>query len=366
MASLKSIKQTSLEAYCEEQGENFYWISNGQEVLDRTLKSLVGEVRFPSQISSMYCGRVSDSVIFGKSYVTDELGKAIFLRQSHRDYSNKEFYKYYLNDILNEQSPRPYIEDECCFLGGFSGQDRYFGHFIFEFLPRLVAFETSGALLKYPVAVFEDIPDSWISFIELYGVSRDMILKIPQYPCPKFRKAWITSCPNYVNSDQTRYSFWDIGVHTLRNTLRTKVAKNFHNGPNRVFLGRKGATHRNLVNEQEVWQFLLSHGFKYPNFQGKSADEQIAAVASAEIIVSVTGSNGIMTKFAKDDAKIIDIVPHQMSGGLGSLGFASVIGQTYTRVEAANTGLPHQSALNGDLQVDLTTLTRAVSLALGV
>ncbi len=362
MASLKSLKQTSLEAYCEEQGEKFYWISNEQKVLDRTLKSLVGEVRFPSQITSMYCGRVRDSVIFGKSYVIGESGRAVFLNQSHRNYSRDEFSRYYFNDIVIERLARPLIEDECCFLGGFSGQDRYFGHFIFEFLYRLVAFEMCGVLGKYPLVVFDEIPASWMSFIELYGVPRSMIIQVPQQPCPKFKAVWIASCPNFLNSD-SRYSFWDDGIHFLRKRLREKASKQFPSGPGRVFLGRKGARHRRLVNENLVWDFLSSHGFVYPDLTGEPAAEQIAAVASAEIIVSVTGSNSSMTQFAPNNVSIIDIVPPKLGGGLGSLGFAAVIGQTYTRVEANSVSSSAPSGINDDIEVDLAILSKALELA---
>lgn len=365
MAVGLSLQNVSLQAICQEQGEVFGWLSKEKVAKNRLVRTLTGEAIFPSQSTKMYCGRVRNVVVFGKSYVTDQPERAVFLDQSHRNYHQKEFFQYYVSDVLNEKAERPIIDQECCFIGGFSGDVKFFGHYIFEFLYRLAAFDMCGALDKYPVAVFDEIPESWLSFIELYGVPRNRILRVPQHPSPQFSKVWIASCPNFLAANKQNYSFWDDGIHHFRKRIIERAAEQSPSNQKRVFLGRKDAQHRKLVNEDTVWELLSSIGFVYPEFVGRSAAEQVSAVSSAEIIVSVTGSNSSMTQFAPSNCSIIDIVPPNISGGLGSLGFAAVLGQTYTRA-AANVvpGNLSSDGVNSDIEVDIASLRKCLSLAL--
>jgi capsular polysaccharide biosynthesis protein len=217
---------------------------------------------------------------------------------------------------------------------------------------------------RLPVVVFDDVPEAWLSFIELYGVPRARITRIPQYPSPRFESVWVTSCPNFTVADRLRYAFWDDGIHNLRAQLILRAGENGSFGQKRVFLGRRDASYRKLANEAEAWQVLEPLGFVYPDFMGKSAAEQIRAVASADIIVSVTGSGGSMTQFAPKTCAILDIVGSNIVGGLGSKGFAAVIGQTYTRVPSRAVARQSEPAIDSDIEVDIDALGRYVNLTI--
>ncbi|MSO72605.1 MAG: glycosyltransferase family 61 protein [Rhodospirillaceae bacterium] len=364
MTDEQPLYNVGLEQLCREQGQPFTWLSKGDYTKDRLLQSLKGPVTLPFRSAEVYCGRVRDVVVFGKSYVSDRPGRAVFLNQSNRNYHPQEFLDYYNREIRYAAPPHPLVTQECCFLGGFSGELKFFGHFIFEFLYRLVAFERCGALKGLPVVVFEGVPDTWLSFLELFGVPKNRILKIPQYPAPKFDRVWVASCPNFTATDGLNYALWDDGIHTLRRELREKALGTEHLGPRRVFLGRKDARHRKLINEDEVWRFLASKGFEYPDLADKSAAEQIRSVGSAEIIVSVGGSGSAMTHFAPDDCAIIEILPSHLVGGLGSFGFAAVIGQSFTRIPAEVTDHGAKLGLSNDSEVDIGRLRETVELTL--
>jgi hypothetical protein len=354
----------TLEQVCQEQAQPFVWLSRGDYTMSRTLNSLVGPRVVPSfQSAEMYCGRVQNAVIFGKCYISDKIGRAVFLNQSHRNYLRQEFIDFYEKEIAVETSARPRMAPECCYLGGFSAENKYFGHFIFEFLYRLVAFEMCGVLNKFPLAVLEGIPDGWLSFIELFGVPRDRILKVPQYPAPSFDSVWVASCPNFLARDGKHYAFWDEGIHRLRQNLLGKALDAGNPGPELVFLGRKDAAHRRLSNETEVWEYLESKGFSYPEFVGKSAAEQIRLIGSSKIVVSVGGSQSTMTHFAPKGCIIIEILPPHLVGGLGSYGFASVIGQSFTRIPAKVIG-EGELGLANDMVVELQNVQECVELAL--
>jgi len=360
----KTLVNVTLEDVCREQGRPFFWLSKGDDTMTRTLRSLGESQEVPFLSSPMYCGQVANAVIFGKSYVSDRLGRAVFLNQSHRNYFRQEFIDHYKREIVDETAPHPVIKSECCFFGGYSGDSRFFGHFIFEFLYRLAAFDMLGLLERLPVVVFDKIPQSWLSFIELFGVPAERIVKVPQYPAPRFDTVWVASCPNFLAADAKHYTFWDEGIHRLRERMLGKANRSAPKGPGRVYLGRKGAAHRQLANEDEVWAFLNSKGFEYPEFMGKSATEQIQAVSSAEVIVTVAGSASVMTQFAPANCTIIEIASPKLSGGLGSLGVAAVLGQTFARIAGQEVQSGGDRGHENDLAVDFPLFKKCVELAL--
>ena len=363
MTDQQRLYNITLEQLCAEQSQPYAWLSRGDYTKVRILQSLPGPTTVNFRSAEMYCGRAIKVTIFGKSYVSDQVGRAVFTNQSHRNYHQQEFREFYNKEITDETSPRPVIAQECCFLGGFSGNLKYFGHFIFEFLYRLAAFEMCGVLNKFPVAVFDGLPDTWVSFIELFGLPKDRILKIPQYPAPYFENVWVASCPNFLGADEKGYAFWDDGIANTRQRLMGNALEGHPAGPRRVFLGRKDASHRRLINEEAVWQYLEAQGFEYPDFAGKSAAEQIRLVASADIIVSVGGSGSAMTHFAPGHCSIIEILPPHLVGGLGSYGFAAVIGQSFTRIPAKVIG-EGQLGLSNDMEVEVEHVRLCVKRAL--
>ena len=355
MADQKPLQlgQNSLKDVCAEQGEPFVPVSPGDNDLVRTLNSPRGPVQLPYRATAMFCGRVRDAVIFGRSYVTHKAGTAVFLGQSPRDYDVQEFANYYVGEIMLDQRPRPQITEECCYLGGLSGEVKFFGHFIHEFLYRLPAFERAGVLHKFPLVVHEEIEDEWLSFIELYGVPRERIIRVPRLPAAHYKSVWVTPCPN-VKTKAT-YALWDEGIHDVRRKLLSQTEGA---GADKIFIGRGNAKHRRLVNEGELWNFLKGRGFVSLDFMGMSAKEQIKLVKSAKVIVAVAGSAMVMTHFAPENCAIIELCPAHLLGGLGSLGFAGVIGQSYCRVITEVLG--EKAGLLNDMKVDMNVVRATV------
>lgn len=363
MADAPRLVNVSLEKICREQKQP-YRLLPGDSAEERPLTSAGGPESILLRAAPMYLGRVNGAVVFGKSYVTTAPDRTVFLGQSHRDYHHKEFVDYYQREVALETRAHPFITEECCFLGGFSGENRFFGHFIFEYLYRLVIFDMTGLIGQLPIAVYDELPAAWLSFVELFGVPKDQILKVPQHPAPRFAAVWVAGCPNYACQDMKGYAFWHDGVRTLHHILRANALAGAPAGPKRVFIGRKGARHRRLLNEDEVWRFLEGEGFVSPDFEGKDAAEQIRLVSSAEMIVTVGGSGSAMTHFAPKNCTIIEILPPHLSGVLGSLGFAAVLGQTFARLKAQVVDDGKARGLENDMTVDIQAVREYVRAAL--
>ena len=299
------VENISLRKFCQEQRQPYFQLSNGDALSSRTLKTVNGSIPVSFRSTAMCCGKLSNVFVFGRSYVSDGSARGVFDGQGHRDDYPKDYVRFYAKEFMNQNVTRQVIEEECCFVGGFTGENRYFGHFLFEFLYRLAAYDMVGVLDHMKVAVYDDVPDTWLSFLELYGVSKDKILKVPQHPAVQFKNVWVSSSPNHRSADKV-YEFWDEGIMAVRRKVLSKVLDPGATGPKRVFIGRRDAKHRRLLNEDDVQKYLGTHGFESLMVAGRSAAEQVRLVASADIIVTVAGSASQITHFAPKDC--LDLV----------------------------------------------------------
>ncbi len=118
-------------------------------------------------------------------------------------------------------------------------------------------------------------------------------------------------------------------VHTIRHTMRDlfvhaparamlrglaeRVAAGAPPGPARIFLSRhrrfltQGPTYRDLLNETELITGLETRGFVTLNLEFMSPEDQIRALASAEIVVGLGGAAMFNTVFCAPGTMIVDI-----------------------------------------------------------
>ena len=347
----------SLENLCRHQQQPFFVLAAGNDKPNRVMRNLHQLVPVAFRSSAMFCGRLKDVVVFGRSYVTDAPGQAVFRGQSAANYDSDEWRRYYENEVRQEPGAWPRIQEECCYIGGSMAEVANFGHFVFEYLSRLVAFDMVGAL-RCPVVVHDSIPLPWLSFIELYGVKR--IIRVPRLPASRYDSVWVAACPHYNDGAGKGYALWDDGVLAMHHVLRQNAVVGT-DGPKRIFMGRGRAAHRRLLNEDEVWRDLESAGFVYPDFTGLSAAEQVRLVGSAEIIVTVGGAGSVITQWAPKNCIIIEILQKRFAGVFGSRGFAVVLGQSFCRVPAADVG---EVGMNTDMLVDVEAVKSVVGVAL--
>lgn len=79
--------------------------------------------------------------------------------------------------------------------------------------------------------------------------------------------------------------------------------------PKRIYISRKTAAHRKLVNEKELERCLKSYGFESFSFDQLSFPEQVRVMRSAECIVTVHGAALANLIFAPAGTRVIEICP---------------------------------------------------------
>lgn len=97
-------------------------------------------------------------------------------------------------------------------------------------------------------------------------------------------------------------------LRAFASTIRKQIPRR-SDLPKKIYISRKKASHRKLVNEAEVEQCLHDQGFRTFDFESLPIRSQIEMVASADEIVSLHGAALAHLIFAAPKTKVIELFP---------------------------------------------------------
>ncbi len=372
---MTALRVSSVKAYSSDYREVCFGDTHSKVVRKTLLSYETWTIHHPY----IYCGLLEDVHIFGRSFVHTRDGVFIFHCQSYQNHRGFQFAALAEHCILKREDLfQEYVDEECIFLGGGSveivlgkevegvfAKELNFGHFIFEYLNRLVIFDHYGLLDRLPVVVYDNIPEKWLDFVRLMGVKR--IIRVP-INGPAYRKVWVSSAPHYRDS-AGGFRFWAAGVHALRSKLLKAIGSKSVAKARRVYIGRQDALWRKVTNESAVEAVLRAYDFETPLVASLSAAEQISTVADANIIVCALGAGAVMTQFAPEHCIIILLGPDNVGHGVwGGLAAAMTLRQAYERIDCQPTAKADTQRAREliDFTVDLPTLKSTVETAIKV
>ncbi|AMV32758.1 hypothetical protein VN12_11585 [Pirellula sp. SH-Sr6A] len=79
--------------------------------------------------------------------------------------------------------------------------------------------------------------------------------------------------------------------------------------PRKIYISRRKAAHRNLINEQEVDSQLRSEGFECYDFEALPIQSQIELISAADSIVALHGAALAHLIFASPGTQVVEIFP---------------------------------------------------------
>lgn len=209
----------------------------------------------------------------------------------------------YVNDALTSPSFLQHCstELECaCLLT--SGWNNY-GHWLTEHVLKLRAVEEYEAQTgKHPTLILEENPpeykrqyldilgygDNWIEWNDSLARVKDLVL--PNYPHPTIENVeWIRSRMLY--SDPVELSKSEM--------------------PERVYISRRKANKKHVLNEEEVIDALGKYDFHDFVLEDMHILDQAHLFANAELVVGPTGS-GFTNLIFSGNTSFIELVPHKV------------------------------------------------------
>lgn len=119
------------------------------------------------------------------------------------------------------------------------------------------------------------------------------------------------------------FSASDLALGFIRRRLQAS-----HLGSRRLYVSRRDATVRRLVNEDEVAALLAGLGFEVVELSGLDFEAQAELFAQASAIAGVHGAGLANLVFAAPGARVFEIMP-PLSGTFAYWVMAQGLGQTY-------------------------------------
>ncbi|HWQ96220.1 MAG TPA: glycosyltransferase family 61 protein, partial [Candidatus Methylomirabilis sp.] len=272
----------------------------------------------------------SDGKVFAE--LTSQFG--IFIEQN-------EIFKSYIN--------KPQLRKEC-FATITSSDNRGYFHWIFDSLPRLKLLEDVFDEIDYLI-VPHNLKRFHIETLSLLGFTDDKLFKIKDGTHLKCENLYVPSLP----VGAAAMSRWV--CEYLRDSF---LPENPVEPYRMIYISRKDAIYRKIINENEVKEYLNGIGFETLQMSGLHFTEQVKIYSEARIIVSPHGAGLTNTVFCQK-AKILELISPSYVGGFSKL--ASQVGNEYYYLmgEDAPGNSPPQWR---DFKINLDELKRTLNIML--
>lgn len=179
--------------------------------------------------------------------------------------------------------------------------DNYY-HWVIEVLPRLFAYDSVSAD-KPRLIVNADLRSWQLESLALAG----------------FKKEELVTLKNEYLQLEDLYLPSHIGINPITlEWLRQKFARDTQSESTstRVYITRRRAARRRLLNESELETILQKHGFIMAAMEDLSFAEQVQLFARAEAIVSIHGAGLTNMVFAPAGCRIMEIVDPMHIGAM--------------------------------------------------
>jgi len=250
---------------------------------------IVRKNRFREDVSSMY--RLDNVVVHGGSQVVTHMGQV--LRGIHPERkpfksisSNKSFdIKEFLNNPLIK------LDGEYAVVVSKNMENYY--HFCFDFLPKLIEVVDRGfdklLLPKNPFV---------IEVIEIIGINDKVMFIEPRlnYEVPK------SIIPSI-------YGVMALSSYSKVSLLRKALKTNALEANKKVYITRKSASSRRILNESELTKRLESLNFDIVDTSSLTIREQISLFSETNIIVSPHGAGLANIVFMSEGSYLLEIFP---------------------------------------------------------
>ena len=233
-----------------------------------------------------------------------------------------------------------------------------FGHWMWEYLPRYVAADMSGALPSMPVLVDAGMPAQHRQALAALLAPGASVQELPRKGSARVARLWTAPTPMYMplyEKINERFR-WDLlAAHPGRFALvagemnrrveRALDTTPAADSPRRVFLARRPQRHRKLLNSPEVEALLQARGFATVYPEELDFDAQVRLVRGADWLIGPEGSAMFLAFFARPGTRLC-ILNHPYTIGLPVLtGLLDALGMHTTILTGPalneNALLPH-------------------------
>ena len=243
--------------------------------------------------------------------------------------------------------------------GVLIGNHSNFGHWMLNHLARLALVVSAPGLRDVPLVVGENISAGQLECLSLMGFDSSALIRLRKGRLARFRTLWAPAMPFCLVRDGVAY--WAPGiVDFLRQRLGVSNRAGAGRKRRRLYLTRRAARWRRVLNEDAILAFLIRRGFELVDPGTLTIKQQLELAADAEIILGAFGAGMNLLLFAPADAVIIELKPIPRVQMNINPALSRSIGQGYTDVIGTPSVAPGVSAMDFDFTVSPHSLQDAL------
>ena len=181
-------------------------------------------------------------------------------------------------------------------------------HWMFDVLSRLIRIQQNSIEFdRIVISRGDKYEENYCDFqdetLGLLGIPKEKLIECNSQTYIQAKKLIVTSLAGF-----TSHVPKDVCL-SIRKEFLEKGNVQKKDGYERIFISRGDATHRKLLNEDQVFATLEKYGFKFVTLSALSFIEKIQLFHSAEVIVSPHGAGLANLTFCNPDTKIIELFP---------------------------------------------------------
>ena len=192
-----------------------------------------------------------------------------------------------------------------------------FYHWLVECLPRFWVIEQFPELKKLPLIIDNELIPQQLEALHLFNKDKHAVIPLKRSVAYNVKNLYIPSPlsllnDNYVSpvdyASDTLIS--PIAINYIRETVLKNLDLTARNGHRKLFISRKLATYRHIINANEIESFMIDQGFEIVYLEHLSFANQVTLFSQAKIIVGQEGAGMANLIFAPSDCKMLILINH--------------------------------------------------------
>ena len=186
-------------------------------------------------------------------------------------------------------------------LAAIGGCDNYF-HWMFDILPRIHLLQKGGVISEVDKFLINKLSSGYqTETLEILGIPNSKLIQSHPSLHIEAKNLIIPSLPGITGS-MTKWA-----CDFLRESFLLERQTTHDEKSERIYISRKNASYRRILNEVEVISILTSLGFLVVELEKLSVVEQAALMSSAEIVISSHGAGLTNLVFCSEGCKVIEL-----------------------------------------------------------
>lgn len=189
-------------------------------------------------------------------------------------------------------------------------EDNYY-HFLIECLGRYFLIQELGLNPDFYILSSNKLFHNQL--IDLLKIDKSKIIltshreliQADELLIPAFINNW--KFVNFRGYQHCQKQYMPSWINMLYNPL--KIAKTQKQRKSKIFISRKFATHRYLLNEKEVVGLLSEFGIKVYYLENQSVEENIELFSNASLIMGIHGAGLVNMIFSENNSVVFELFP---------------------------------------------------------